>query len=216
MIWFTADTHLGHTNIIKYCDRPFDSIEEMDQKIINNWNKVVKPEDVVYHLGDFAWWRPKYYREQLNGKIHLILGNHDYKRIHKGDYKLFESVNELFVLRYKDLDITLCHYSMRVWHKSHYNQPMLFGHSHGTLEPYGKSFDVGVDNNNYTPINIDEVIYKLSTLEDNIGYTILKNKKQELTEIDLEKLSGIKKDDIDNPNYYLRGTIATSHYGRNL
>lgn len=179
MIWITSDTHLGHANIILYTKRPFNNVEEMDRCLITNWNKMVKSNDIVYHLGDFSWRNPKYYREQLNGKIHLIRGNHDYKRIHRGDYKLFESVNDLFVLKYKELDITLCHYSMRVWHKSHYNMPMLFGHSHGTLEPYGKSFDVSVDNNNYQPISIDEVFYKLSTLEDNIGYTIIKNRRND-------------------------------------
>lgn len=80
--WVIADTHFYHTNIIKYCDRPFSSTEEMDITMIDNWNSVVNPEDTTYHLGDFAFgkgsrWRIAEYRAMLNGKIILFKGNHD-------------------------------------------------------------------------------------------------------------------------------------------
>ena len=79
--YFTSDTHFGHANIIKFCNRPFKNVEEMNQKLIENWNSVVGPNDLVFHLGDFAFggqplWR--YIREQLNGNIILIKGNHKY------------------------------------------------------------------------------------------------------------------------------------------
>jgi calcineurin-like phosphoesterase family protein len=80
MEFFTADTHFGHVNILRYCDRPFGSVEEMDAALIARWNRRVGPTDTVYHLGDFALgpralWPD--YRRQLNGTIVFILGNHD-------------------------------------------------------------------------------------------------------------------------------------------
>jgi calcineurin-like phosphoesterase family protein len=63
MIWLTADTHFGHTNILKYCGRPFSSIEEMDETLINNWNNKVNQDDTVYHLGDFSFKDPGVYKK---------------------------------------------------------------------------------------------------------------------------------------------------------
>lgn len=81
-IWFTADNHFGHENIIKFCDRPFESVEEMDRVLIENWNKVVRPTDAVYHLSDFTLgWvlEAKRYFRQLNGHIKVLsnLWHHD-------------------------------------------------------------------------------------------------------------------------------------------
>jgi calcineurin-like phosphoesterase family protein len=76
-VWFTSDTHFGHENIIKYCDRPFDSVEEMDEALVSNWNEVVGHNDLVYHLGDFTLGgadAANDYFGRLNGYIH-ILGN---------------------------------------------------------------------------------------------------------------------------------------------
>lgn len=79
-IWVTSDTHFNHANIIKYCNRPFSSVEEMNETIIANWNKVVSQGDTVYHLGDFALGDksliPDFIR-RLNGHISFIMGNHD-------------------------------------------------------------------------------------------------------------------------------------------
>lgn len=78
--FFTSDNHFGHTNIIKYCDRPFASSEEMDEAMIARWNKAVRPSDTVYHIGDFAmsFNKVEEITPQLNGKKILIAGNHDY------------------------------------------------------------------------------------------------------------------------------------------
>ena len=81
-IFFTADTHWGHRNIIKYCQRPFADVDEMNETLITNWNNSVGKDDIVFHLGDFAmggsadWSR---LLDRLNGRIYLILGNHDMK-----------------------------------------------------------------------------------------------------------------------------------------
>ena len=81
-IFITSDNHFNHKNIIKYCDRPFDSVEEMNEAMIERWNETVSKDDVVLHLGDFCKgnvWMIKQIRERLNGTIILIIGNHDYK-----------------------------------------------------------------------------------------------------------------------------------------
>ena len=80
MIYFISDTHFNHENIIKYCDRPFKDIKEMNETIINNWNEMVKENDIVYHLGDIALGDKKQLiniGSRLNGKKYLIKGNHD-------------------------------------------------------------------------------------------------------------------------------------------
>jgi calcineurin-like phosphoesterase family protein len=75
MLFFTADTHFGHANIIKYCQRPFSSVEEMNETLIANWNRVVAAEDTVYHLGDVALGDAKPVLDRLKGKIVLIVGS---------------------------------------------------------------------------------------------------------------------------------------------
>lgn len=83
MIFLISDTHFSHTNIIKYCNRPFKDVEEMNEIIINKWNSVVKENDIVYHLGDFALYNAELKKlvNRLNGKIYLIRGNHDRKTV---------------------------------------------------------------------------------------------------------------------------------------
>lgn len=80
--WFISDTHFNHTNIIKYCDRPFSDVNEMNEKIIRNWNERIMPNDLVFHLGDFGLFRgnkePGSVLNRLNGHIYLIRGNHDH------------------------------------------------------------------------------------------------------------------------------------------
>jgi len=88
MRYFTSDTHFGHTNIIKYCNRPFKDAGEMDRFIITEWNKIVTPDDTVYHMGDVAFTSPerlKHILANLNGYKILVLGNHD-----RAGAKMFE------------------------------------------------------------------------------------------------------------------------------
>lgn len=170
-IYFTSDLHFHHTNIIKYCNRPFGSVEEMDQALIRNWVEVVQPCDTVYVLGDFAFTKsqPEITRllSCLPGHKHLIAGNHDKNttRFAKG----WASVSDLRKVVVNDQRIILCHYSMRIWDQSHRGSWCLYGHSHGKLPPYGKSFDIGVDAWNYTPVSFDQVAEKMLSLElDNV------------------------------------------------
>lgn len=92
-VFFTSDTHFKHANIIKFCERPFGSIEEMNEALIANWNRVVGKDDFVFHLGDFCFGGSEAWNsilDRLNGKIYLVLGNHDiyscFVRSSEGNY----------------------------------------------------------------------------------------------------------------------------------
>lgn len=168
-ILFTSDTHFGHANIIRYCNRPFKSVLEMDECMISNWNQKVSKDDTVYHLGDFAfgryWEDIDKYRKRLNGKIHLIKGNHDKSKLFFRHGFTNFNWNSFQEIKVQGQDITLCHYALRVWNKSHHGAWHLYGHSHGSLmdDPNSLSFDVGVDCHNYTPLSFDEVAKIMST-----------------------------------------------------
>ena len=163
-VFFTSDTHFGHANIIKYCNRPFASAAEMDEALIDNWNDRVRPEDTVYHLGDFSLAPPGPYLHRLNGHVMFVFGNHDKQMRHLKDrWREWEhKITFLPPLAETDVNgqqIILCHYAMRVWNKSHRGSWHLYGHSHSTLpdEPASMSFDVGVDAHAYHPLRFNEV-----------------------------------------------------------
>ena len=118
MIFFTSDLHLGHENCIRLCNRPFSSIEEMDETLIENWNHKVTGKDTVYILGDLIYRSqkpPEEYLRRLRGKKHLILGNHDRGWIRSCQTEqFFESVNNLLYVADGKRQYTLCHYPMMV------------------------------------------------------------------------------------------------------
>lgn len=124
MIWFTSDTHFNHANIIKYCNRPFSSIQEMNETIINNWNSVVTKDDTVYHLGDFAFGKVNEFANKLNGKIVLIKGNHDTIPHNH----MFAEVCDTKIVTIDNQMIFMSHFAHRVWPRSHYNTWHLYGH----------------------------------------------------------------------------------------
>ena len=154
-VFFTSDTHFGHSNIIKYCGRPFSSIEEHDKTLIENWNRTVAKNATVYHLGDMMFKMPLERRydlfKKLNGHIHFIMGNHDREgqiQLAK-DCGLIKSVDQIKVIKVDGQQIVLCHYAMYVWPHKHHCAWHLFGHSHGNISPLAVSrnlwLDVGVD-----------------------------------------------------------------------
>lgn len=157
--FFTADTHFDHLNIIKYSKRPFATAEEMNATLIANWNKIVAPTDTVYHLGDFAVGGGPAgpYRRQLNGKIHLVIGNHEKRAL--AEAGLFESIDWMMEVKIESQMIVLCHYAMKTWNMSHKGSWHCFGHSHGTLpdDPNALSADVGVDCWNYAPVSMAQL-----------------------------------------------------------
>lgn len=185
-IWFTADTHFGHNNILKYSKRPFASIEEHDRQLLQNWNDHVMPTDIVYHLGDVCFGnKVRYNLYALNGIKYIIIGNHDH---HKLDIikKNVTSIQDVKLIRIPDADcankrmggnqlIFLSHYAHRVWPHSHHGAFHLYGHSHGSLfNDIPLTMDVGVDSiakwlggkkEDYRPISYDEV--KIYLQEEN-------------------------------------------------
>jgi len=170
MIFFTSDTHYGHANIIKYCNRPFASIEEMDSSLIANHNSVVSENDTVYHIGDFAFgnlYAIERYFSKLNGRIRVVPGGHDKwindakKFVTRSGYKV-EILPPLYSLEIGGLIVVLCHYALRVWDRSHYSSIHLYGHSHGNLPPIGRSIDVGVDCNNFYPFSLADIERRLA------------------------------------------------------
>jgi calcineurin-like phosphoesterase family protein len=163
-VWVTSDTHFGHAKIMEYCKRPFATVAEMDEALITNWNALVHPGDRVYHLGDFSFGDPYPYLKHLNGQKYLILGNHDDFKAHEAAMK-WNWMKNLFDLKVDKQTIVLGHYGQRVWNKMHYGSWHLYGHSHGGLPPYGKSFDVGVDCWNYKPVSYDQIKEKMDTLD---------------------------------------------------
>lgn len=160
-IFFTSDTHFGPTAIIKLCNRPFSSVEEMDEAMIARWNAMVGDGDIVYHLGDFCYRNARgaeNYIRRLNGEIHLIAGNHDAQTLRQ-DSGLFASVRDILEIRVGDRRIVLCHYPMREWHNSWSGSWHFFGHVHGRLNahPLGYSLDVGVDSHDFRLWTLAEI-----------------------------------------------------------
>ena len=165
-IFFTSDTHFGHANIIKHCNRPFSSVEDMDETMITNWNSRVRSNDTVYHLGDFTMKNGQEalaYESRLNGFIHLIWGNHDRASVRNMD-KVWGSSSYAAEICVDGHHITLCHYAMRVWNHSHHGALMLYGHSHGMLPPIKNSLDVGVDCWDFAPVTLPEILNRLGTV----------------------------------------------------
>lgn len=158
--WFTADHHFGHARIIELAKRPFSSVSEMDEAMIENWNQRVAPGDLVYHVGDFAFADHTTYLRRLKGQKRLILGNHDHSnRVKKAEG--WSTVDSLLHIDVDEIPIVLCHYGLRVWNRSHYGALHFYGHSHGTLPGDSQSCDVGVDCWDFRPINLAEIRSRL-------------------------------------------------------
>ena len=177
-IWFTSDTHFGHQNILRFCERPFVSVEEMDNTIIERWNLKVGKDDIVFHLGDFAFATNKRWQELislLNGKIYLILGNHDVIRW-PGTYtmQLFDRVENQMMLKIDNkYKVYLNHFPFLCYDGTYRNPEdctiQLHGHVHERVGGIGKDdqrlqyrfpyqYDVGVDNNNFYPVSWEEIL----------------------------------------------------------
>lgn len=170
-LFFTSDTHFHHTNILEFCKRPWSNIKTHDLALIQNWNKVVPEDGIVIHAGDLCMTASTdYIRElvkQLNGTIHLVMGNHDYRnRMDRNIIRnIFENrVYDILEFSVQDYyNFIICHYPLLYWHRGFHH---LHGHIHSGLNSTASEvvpehfmrYDIGVDNNNYTPISLEELV----------------------------------------------------------
>lgn len=176
-IWITSDTHFSHTNIAgekvskwKSGFRTFDSVHEMNKTLTDTINKYVKEDDILYHLGDFCFGshtKTPIYRQSLNVKtIHLIRGNHDGHIDLYADQ--FASIEDVLHVQHGKTKLFLSHYAHRVWNGSHKGVWHLYGHSHGSIEDFGQSMDVGVDvahrmYGEWRPFHLGEIVEIMKT-----------------------------------------------------
>ena len=169
--YFTSDTHFNHREIISFCKRPFTDVEQMNETLIENWNRVITKKDTVFHLGDFSFgdvsdW--KNVLDRLNGHIFLILGNHDIKRLPKDfNYRFVEIAMQKYIKIHKQA-IWLNHFPFLCYGGAYKNVWQLFGHVHTGNNNTGLDasrlsalfplqYDVGVDNNDFTPVSFEQV-----------------------------------------------------------
>ena len=177
MIYFTSDLHFYHKNVIKHANRPYSDVDEMNERLISNWNKKVKEEDDIYILGDFTMKGTEYATDvlkRLNGKKYLIKGNHDkFATQETFDNSLFEWVKDYYELQYKNTIFILFHYPIEEWNHYFRGSIHLHGHQHNNSE-YNiknrekglKRYDVGVDANKMSPVSADEILEFFDCLID--------------------------------------------------
>ena len=170
-VFFTSDTHFNHANIIRFCSRPFKNVEEMDETMIANWNRVVGENDIVFHLGDFCMGGSTKWTNvlnRLNGKIYLIIGNHDMKNLKQSCSDRFEKVAMQMYIEVDKQKIYLNHCPFLCYGGAYRDTWQLFGHVHTNKNNTGidaprlemlfpTQYDVGVDNNNFTPVSFEQV-----------------------------------------------------------
>lgn len=194
-IFFTADQHFGHGNILEYTGRPFADVSEGDTEMIRRWNEAVRDHrDTVYHLGDFTLGdigKAKWYFAQLNGEIKVLAypWHHDRRWLDPvaDGIKLLsasgcrvELLPPMVVLeltqykrgKYPQI-LVLCHYPISRWDRRHYGSWHLFGHCHGRHPSDGLSFDVGVDAQGFAPVSLEEVARRMYEIEKREGLTFV-------------------------------------------
>lgn len=165
--FFTSDTHYFHKNIIDYCRRPFINVDMMNNTLVNNWNAVVRPNDVVIHLGDVAfqvnnkWDEIDKLLRSLNGKIYLVPGNHDVQLL-KRPHPFHEVLDQPMYI----CGMLVSHYP--IWDERLVaGDIMLHGHEHNPVNNrLYRMFDVGVDANRFTPISADVIKEKMLARRD--------------------------------------------------
>lgn len=162
---YTSDLHLDHKMIIKHTHRPFDSVEEQFEVLVNNFNKVLHKGDILYVVGDvglhkFSHLVIERFLRRINAtEFHLIVGNHDSKKVQRLD--IWTTVSDIKEVRDNGKRVILCHYPLAQWNGSARGSIHLFGHSHGTYSHYGNSCDIGIDCWSFRPIVLDDILHRI-------------------------------------------------------
>lgn len=190
-VWLTSDTHLAHEKIVRLSNRPFGTVEEMTEAIVERWNRVVRPDDQVWHLGDvgmgkLAGFAPVLRR--LNGRKHLITGNHDEVwpghreayRVQRAWLEHFDTVQAYGRRRIAGMDVLLSHFPYRGSgdHTPEERYPeyrfpdmgawLVHGHVHGLWAQRGRQINVGVDVRDFTPVSLDEIAHMMATAPEGV------------------------------------------------
>ena len=168
MIYYISDLHIGHKNAIRFDERPFADIDDMEREIVRRWNEKVGADDDVYILGD-VFYRYKGSRadflKRLGGRLHLIVGNHDFE-ILKNEAALgcFESVDKLRQIVDDGRRVVMCHYPIISWNMKHFGAYHVYGHVHANINEgtifmmkQERAFNAGCMINNYEPCTLLEL-----------------------------------------------------------
>lgn len=168
MIYYIADTHFGHASVLKFDGRPFETIEEHDRMLIENWNARVTDRDEIYILGDFAYRNEKpeeWYLERLKGRKHLIIGNHD-RRLLKNEtaMKYFEEADKMLHVTDGRHELCLCHYPLAEWFGFYKGHHHIYGHIHNHeddtarfMRTRERAFNAGCMLYGYMPVTLEEM-----------------------------------------------------------
>lgn len=172
MKYYIADTHFGHANIIKYDERPFSNVDEMDECLISRWNEKVSDNDEIYMIGDFAFSHGKsadWYLKRLKGRKHLIIGNHENSIMDNSKAKsLLESINYMKeisdYMRQMAVKVVLCHYPLAEWNGIYKGWYHVYGHIHNNpndayeiMRNKDHAFNAGCMINGYVPVTLEEL-----------------------------------------------------------
>jgi calcineurin-like phosphoesterase family protein len=178
-VYLTSDTHYAHKNICKATSswdkgyRDFDLLQQMNNTIVDNINNVVPQDGLLIHCGDWSFGgidKIEEFRKRIVCEnIILIEGNHDHN-IKKGNKHLFNIFTKIGYFEIENLKFVCCHYPMSIWHQSHKDVPLFYGHVHGSFENVGKSLDVGID-------NVFKLTEKYKPIPLATAYEICTNKK---------------------------------------
>lgn len=167
---YISDTHFGHTNSIRFDNRPFSDADEMDHAMIKLWNSRVDNSDDVYIIGDFCYkskYTPDWYLRQLKGHKHLIIGNHDRVTLDCANaIKHLESIDSMLHVEDNGEHFCLCHYPLTEWYGSNRGTWHIYGHIHANkndtyqfMRTREHALNAAACINNYTPASHKELIY---------------------------------------------------------
>lgn len=189
-MFISSDFHFGHSNLCagtslwqdKSGCRPFQTVEEHDNTILDNINSIVQPEDTLWILGDFSVGsrscglnKEEAYIKYRNlircNDVKYIVGNHSLNKRRLRELGIFSEVHDYYELLYKKKFICMSHYPFAEWNGSSHGSIMCHGHSHGNYHGRGRIIDVGVNTNEFKPYLLDDVIEKMKLIDINhIGH----------------------------------------------